>query len=203
MWRIALTLVALLAGCSAAGSTTSAPPLGPGGCGTEPAARIAATLAASRGSPAPEPDRHAAPELEVLLPTTIAGAGFLVNSFRWEAGSPDTLTPLLGKRPENMCYAYATPIDPAKLAVGITVHRIVGIAATELRTAMLRSWFSMDVPPNPQTVGGKEVILVQFTGSAMLCCSNGPVYMYAWGEALFTVLPADADVAATALQALP
>lgn len=37
----------------------------------------------------------------------------------------------------------------------------------------------------------------------MLCCSNGPVYLYAWGEALFTVLPADADVAATALQALP
>jgi hypothetical protein len=200
-------LALFLAACASAASTEpsgdSPGPLGAGDCGTQPVTRIDAILIASSGSPAPEPDRHAAPELEALLPKMIAGAAFSVNSFRWEAGSPDGLTPLIGKRPENMCYAYAMSIDPAKLPVGIAVHRIVGVPAVQLRTAMLQSWFALDAPPNEQTVGGKQVILVQMTGSPMLCCSNGPVYLYSWGEALFAVLPADAEVAATALQALP
>jgi hypothetical protein len=200
-------LALFLAACASAARTepsgNSPGPLGADDCGTQPVAQIDAILIASSGSPAPQPDRHAAPELEALLPKMIAGAAFSVNSFRWEAGSPDTLTPLIGKRPENMCYAYAMPIDPAKLPVGITVHRIVGVPAVQLRTAMLQAWFALDAPPTEQTVGGKQVILVQMTGSPMLCCSNGPVYLYSSGEALFTVLPADAEAAATALQALP
>src|SRR5437867_3539946 len=113
-------LALFLAACASAASTEPSGngpgPLGVADCGTQPVARIDAILIASSGSPAPEPDRHAAPELEALLPKMIAGAAFSVNSFRWEAGSPDGLTPLVGKRPENMCYAAAMPVDPSKLA---------------------------------------------------------------------------------------
>lgn len=177
---------------SAAPTATPAAPLGSGDCGTDPLS-----------SPLPEPYRHAAPELEALIPQTIAGVGFSVESFRWEAGSPDILTPLVGKHPENMCYAYAMPVDPSQRPAGIAVYRIVGVPALQLRAAMLRSWHGLSVPPGEQTVGGKKVIMVQMTGSPMLCCSNGPEYLYSYGEALFVVLPADADAAATVLRALP
>jgi hypothetical protein len=197
--------IATLAGCAAAPDVSPGglAGLGPDDCGTQPAARIDAILAASSGPPAPEPNRHAAPELEALLPQSIAGTQFAIDSFRWEAGSPDTLTPLLGKRPENVCYAQATPVDPSKLAAGIAVYRIVGTSAIELRIAMIQSWFGLDEPPGEQTVGGKKVMVVQLIGSPMVCCSDGPVYLYATGEALFAVTPADSEVAATALRELP
>jgi hypothetical protein len=202
---ISIAAIAMLAGCAAAphGSPHGLAGLGPDDCGTQPAAGIDAVLAASSSSPAPEPNRHAAPELEALLPPTIAGVQFAVESFRWDAGSPDTLTPLVGKRPENVCYAQATSVDPSKLASGIAVYRIVGITAVELRLAMIRSWFDLTEPPGEQTVEGKKVMVVQMIGSPMVCCSDGPVYLYATGEALFAVTPADSEVAATVLRALP
>jgi hypothetical protein len=197
--------IATLTGCAAGPdvSPNGLAGLGPDDCGTQPVGRIDAVLAASSSSPAPEPNRHAAPELEALLPRTIAGVQFGVQSFRWEAGSPDTLTPLLGKRPENVCYALATSVDPSKLAAGIQVYRIVGVAGVEFRNAMIRSSFGLNDPPDEQTVGGKQVVVVQMIGSPMVCCSDGPVYLYATGEALFGVTPADAEVAATVLGALP
>ena len=200
-----IAVIAMLAGCGAApgASPNGLAGLGPDDCGTQPTAQVNAVLAASRGSPAPEPNRHAAPELEALLPSNIAGVQFSVQSFRWEAGSPDTLTPLLGKRPENVCYALAMSVDPSKLAAGVMVYRIVGAPGAELRVAMLRSSFDLDEPPDEQTVGGKKVMVAQIIGSPMVCCSDGPVYLYATGEALFGVTPADADAAATVLQALP
>ena len=60
-----------------------------------------------------------------------------------------------------------------------------------------------DVPPSEQAMGGKQVIQFQMTGSPMLCCSSGPEFLHADGEALFVVLPADTDAAATMLSALP
>ena len=161
-------------------------------------------VAASSGSSAPEPNRHAAPELEALIPKTIAGVAFVAQSFQWEAGTPDTLTPLVGKHPENMCYAYGMTADPAKLPTGIAVYRIVGVSAERLRAAMAQAWNGLSTLPPVQTVGNKKsVVVVQMTGSAMLCCSNGPEYLYAHGEALFVVLPADAGTAATVFSALP
>lgn len=202
---MSMAVAGMLAGCGGApgASHNGLAGLGPDDCGTQPAARIDAVLVASSGSPGPEPNRHAAPELEALLPQTIAGVQFAVQSFRWDAGSPDTLTPLLGKRPENVCYAQSTTVDPSRLAAGIAVYRIVGITADELRKAMTRSWFNTGELPDEQTVGGKKVTVVQMTGSPMVCCSDGPVYLYAIAEALFVATPADAETAATVLRALP
>ena len=226
--RVPAVVLAALAfaigGCGANPSPSGSPAagglLGSGGCGTDQAASPAAAgtssrrdhppgaadidaiLVASSGSLAPEPNRHAAPELEALIPQTIAGAGFRVESFQWAADPADTLTPLVGKHAENMCYAFGTPLDPAKLAAGIEVYRIVGVPAIKLRAAMLTSSF-LTAPSAEQTVGGKQVIVARFTGSPMQCCSNGPVYLYANGEALFLILPANADAAASVLRALP
>jgi hypothetical protein len=218
-----VAVTALLAACVGPGgsivngpvpqSSSPAQPagLGPDDCGTRlstPSPSRTGTDIASpspdpKGDTAGEPDRHAAPELESLLPETLTGVGYTVESFRWEAGAPDTLTPLVGKRPENMCYADAMPLDPSRLPVGILIYRIVGVPAVQLRAAMLKSWNGVDVPPSEQAVGGKQVIQIQMRGSPMACCSNGPEYLYADGEALFVVLPADADAAATVLSALP
>ena len=190
------TLAFAIGGCAGSpapsGSSATGGLLGSGGCGTGQAA-----------SPAAAPN-HAAPELEALMPRTIAGTGFRVESFQWATDPADTLTPLVGKHAENMCYAFGTPLDPAKLAAGIEVYRIVGVPAIKLRAAMLlKSSLGLTAPSAEQIVGGKQVIVAHFTGSPMQCCSNGPVYLYANGEALFLVLPANADAAATVLRALP
>jgi hypothetical protein len=94
------------------------------------------------------------------------------------------------------------PSDP-RLPAGILVYRIVGVSALQLRAAMLRTSNGVNVPPAERTVGGKKVIIVQIVGSPMLCCSSGPEYLYANGEDLFVVLPANAEAAATVLHALP
>jgi hypothetical protein len=168
-----------------------------------PTVAVGPTLSPNPKGSGPEPDRHAAPELEALIPPTIAGVAFATTSFNWDAGSLNTLTQLVGKRPENVCYAYGMPGDPSRLPVGILVYRIVGVSALQLRAAMLRAWNGLTAPPGEQTVGGKQVIMVELKGSAMLCCSNGPEYLYAQGEALFVILPANSNAAATALRGLP
>ena len=171
------------------GSSASPAALGSGDCGTKPAA--------------PGPDRHAAPELEALIPKTIAGVALSTESFRKGAGDPDTLAPLLGKRPENVCYATAEPTDISTFPAGITVYRIVGVPAVQLLAPFLQSRFAVHVFSGEQALGGKQVTVATMSAADTACCSNGPVYLYAWGEALFIVAPANPDVAATALRALP
>jgi hypothetical protein len=204
----ALTSIAVLASCApgltpgsaiserpsaavspSVGSSASPAALGSRDCGTKPAA--------------PGPDRHAAPELEALIPKTIAGVALSTKSFREGAGDPDTLAPLVGKRPENVCYATAEPTDISTFPAGITVYRIVGVPAAQLLAPFLQSRFASDVVPGQQALGGKQVTVATISAADTQCCSNGPVYLYAWGEALFIVAPANPDVAATALRALP
>lgn len=205
MWQ-AIAIVALLA-ATAGWTTVAVIALR----GSDPAAIVTPTDspdpdAADEESAPPVADTHDAPDLEATLPTQVDGVDLQVQSNlgtelltddEWSTTVTTFLTSV-GKAPADLQFAQA--YDPTQSIDGsFEVYRVAGVDGTKLRDALVEAWKGdfPDLKVTDVTVGGQKMIRGDFD-------SETPAsYLYVRGDQVYDIWTNDADIAASAITALP
>jgi hypothetical protein len=157
-------------------------------------------------SPAPFVASHDFPQLEALLPTSVAGTTLSIESWTGDAIFADdpwsqAMTTFLSntdKTPADLEVAQA--YDPNNtINVSAAAYRVVGMLPDDLRDGMIGAWKSQypDLVTSQVTVGGKTVTKGVF--------GNGlpDSYWYESGAVVFDVETTDDTLASGVLSQLP
>lgn len=183
---------------------------GPDGSGAPPAPAATATASASpaAGSAAPSasaaPVSHIAPDLEALLPTTVAGTTLQTQSVPGtsalgsNAASQALLASLqkLGKTAADLEVGVA--YDPnGVLGLRMFVYRAKGVTSAELDKALAGSQVANASPVPQQTQ-----VTVSGHKTTKLIYSQGVVYYYDYDGVVFVVQASDESLASQALALL-
>jgi hypothetical protein len=152
-----------------------------------------------------QPESHAAPALEALLPKSLNGTTLTSQSVTGDTLLSDdgwsnafsTFLASAGKTPTDLLYAEAyDPVGATDLTV--YAYQITGVSAADVDKTVLKAWKANETSftTKTATVGGKKV--TQGTISSMSL--DG--YWYEHGDVVFEVQTSDATVAANVLAAL-
>jgi hypothetical protein len=189
-----LAALGLLAGC---GGKSASPPAT---TTPEPPATTAATTAPSR------PVSHVAPDLEALLPGTVAGYRLTKGSATGAAvlsggdAFSRSLTRILtaaGKQPVDLRFANAQD-STGRLELELGVFEVKGMAAAKLRDAIVESSRpnAPGLTATPDILGGRRVTSVVYPGGTAL-------YLFAEGDHVFYVGTQSRETAAEVVKGLP
>jgi hypothetical protein len=161
---------------------------------------------ADEESAPPVADTHDAPDLEATLPTTVAGTDLQLQSVtgsglltddEWSTTVTTFLTSV-GKAAADLQFAQA--YDPTQSIDGsFEVYRVKGVDGAKLRDALIEAWKGdfPDLKLTDVTVGGQKMIKGQFD-------SETPAsYLYVRGENVYDIWTNDAEIAESAIAALP
>jgi hypothetical protein len=177
----------------------------------EPSASDAFGALPSDGTASEDPgasiaEIHDAPELEALLPTSIAGTPLSTQSTTGTAAFADdpSSQPLLqslsqyGKTGDDLEIAEA--YDPTDATdIDVNAFRVKGVTATQLRQAVVLAWLGADasgITTSQATVGGKKVSVIDYGDG------GSKDYLYEQSEAVIVVTTEDPAIAAEALSEL-
>jgi hypothetical protein len=161
---------------------------------------------ASDPSVAPVADTHDAPELEALLPTAINGTTLEIQSWTgsgiltddaWSTSVTAFLT-TKGKTPADLRVAQG--YDPNQVLDGsVGVYRAAGVAATDLRDALVAAWKGdyPDMTVTEVTLGGKQITKGGFGAD------TASSFLYVRDDVVFDIESTDEAIATAALAALP
>ena len=154
----------------------------------------------------PVADTHDAPELELALPTQVAGAALqsqsvtgtgLLTDDEWSTTVTTFLTSV-GKAAADLQFAQA--YDPTQSLDGsFEVYRVAGVDGTKLRDTLIEAWKGdfPDLKTTDVTIAGEKMIRGDFD-------SETPAsYLYVRGDQVYDFWTNDPDIAAEAIKALP
>ena len=184
---------------SAEASAAESAPAGPTAAGV-------ATVPSAPPSEEPTPtptDAHAFADLEALLPSTVDGTPMSTQSTTASdalSGDPsgDALLQWLtaaGKAPTDLEIAAA--YDPTSTVdADFTAFRVKGIAAANLRQAVLESWLGATgsgITTTNKTIGGKAVVAIDYADGGALD------YVYEQGDVVVILSSSDPALVARIL----
>jgi hypothetical protein len=150
----------------------------------------------------PIPLSHDAPELEALLPTTVAGVDMAVDSVTGEGAlsenewSQSILTFLDDKKKTPADLLVAQSYDPTyELAVSVAAFSVSDVKGAELRDALIAAWKAQapDLTTTSETIAGKNVARSDDAGT----------YWYQHGDVVFVIETTDPELASAGLETLP
>ncbi len=211
IWLTSATIVfivSVLAGYPASSATpllfvmtTTAP--GPSNSGAELSATTPAVLVAARSAVAQ--GRHADPELEALLPTTLGGAALTVES---QAGTDlatnssafDAFLASLGKTRAD--FSIASAYSPGGLKAAIGAWRVRGADPALLLPGFKTAVQASSTTPLTQVeeiLAGRAVTRIGDPGQL----TRGPLYVFVRGDALLFVQTSERALAGEAMEKLP
>ena len=187
---------------------------GAGSIATGPSPTAAPSVAAveptgssdAEASPSDVPS-HVAPDLEAMLPTTIAGATMVsqsttgTNALGDDESSRSLVASLgkLGKKPSDLQIAEAYDPD-GNVDAEVIAFRAGGVKAAVLGQAVLDSWLAggaSGVVTTKKTISGKPVTQVDYGDGGSFD------YLYEKGDVVFDVSTSDPTVAAETIKLLP
>lgn len=165
----------------------------------------------SADTPEPSVDRHGVPELEGLLPASVAGidlerlslsgADFYALGTNDTRAQLDTMLKQLGKTVADLSVGDAgDPTGKAILEVG--AFRVAGAAADEL----LAGWVASRQAASPKTVTVSNVTIAERALTKIVDSAHpvgGTIYAFAKGDTLFLVSADDSSYVSDALGQLP
>lgn len=162
-----------------------------------------ASDAASEG---PVADTHDAPDLELVLPTTVNGVALQSQSVTGEGLLSDdawstvvtTFLTSVGKTAKDLQFAQAA--DPNDSLDGsFEVYRLPGVDGAKLRDTLITAWKGdfPDMKLSDVVVGGQKMMKGAFD------TETPPSYLYAKGEYLYDIWTNDPTIAEAAIEALP
>lgn len=208
----------LVVGCGTSSASVAASSVAPSGSAAAPTAGVGAATAsppapsiAPTDSPEPSIETHALPELEALLPASVAGIDLERLSISgpdfYKTGTDvnrsqlDELLKNLGKTVADLSVADAG--DPTGRAVfELGIFRVAGAAPEQL----ISEWVAFDQAAKPgrikvtaETVDGRA--LTKLVDSSVQV--GGTAYAFAIGDAIYLVKADDPKLLSAALVALP
>lgn len=165
----------------------------------------AALLVLSVTAPAVAQGRHADPELEALLPTTLGGAVLIIESqagtdLATKSAALDTFLASLGKTGTDFSLASAYSRGGLKAEVG--AWRVKGADPALLlpgfKTAVQASSTTL-LTQVEEILAGRKVFRIGDLGQL----TRGPLYVFVRGEALLFVQTPERALAEEAMEKLP
>ncbi len=192
----------VVTGSSAPSTGVAAPPSGAVST-TAPSPSDAGSIASAAPSPVPS---AAAPELEAVLPTSVAGTALSMESavgtsvLGTDAGSRAITAALraAGKSPDDLRVAQA--YDPtSSVDLSILALRGVGMKGDALRKIVLDTWLAANgsgVTTSTVTLGGQPFLKVDYGDGGSVS------YVTTRGDIVIVIETADAKIAAEAAAAL-
>jgi hypothetical protein len=190
-------------GMAGAGSIAA----GPGSSPEASAAAVEPTDTSGSEPSASDAPSHVAPDLEAMLPKTLAGAAMSTQSTSGTAGLGDDQTSQslvaslakLGKKQSDL--EIAEGYDPDNnVDVQVIAFRANGVKASALGQAVLDSYLAdgaSGVVTTRKTISGKPVTQVDYGDGGSFD------YLYEKGDVVFDVSTSDPSIAAETLKALP
>jgi hypothetical protein len=155
-------------------------------------------------SDAPVAESHDAPELEALLPASLNGATFDIQSGLGDSilgadAFGTSMTSFLtgaGKTPADLEIAQASPTGDFDGSIG--AYRVAGVGASSVRDALIQAWKG-DTPGlvvSQVTLGGTTVTKADFGAETV------PSYLYERDDVVFDIETTDPNIATAAIAAI-
>jgi hypothetical protein len=149
--------------------------------------------------------RHAAPELEALLPTTLGGVSLTIESqagtdLATESAAFDAFLASLGKSRAD--FSLASAYSPGGLKAAVGAWRVQGADSALLLPGFATAVQASSTTPLTRVeeiVAGRAVIRIGDPGQL----TQGPLYVFVRGDTLWFVQTTERALAEEALNKLP